>query len=84
MVNTSWGEYHFYEYDTKINGYKKVQRLDIMVNYRMYCFHPTLACVHKTPSNNVTTDHQAYIVAKLNDIRRFIIEGTYRLVLIVN
>ncbi|KAG5598587.1 hypothetical protein H5410_029957 [Solanum commersonii] len=41
----------------------------------MFCFHQTLACVHKTPSHNVTIANQEYIAAKLNDIKRFIIEG---------
>ncbi|XP_055826205.1 putative F-box protein At1g33530 [Solanum dulcamara] len=64
-----------YEYDININGYENAAVLDT-VDYPMYCFHPTLACVHKTPSNNVTAAQQEYIAAKLDDIRRFIIEGT--------
>ncbi|XP_049396662.1 uncharacterized protein LOC125860696 [Solanum stenotomum] len=69
-------QYHdLYEYDTNINVYKNVAVLDT-VDYPMYCFHPTLACVHKTPSNYVTTAQQAYIAEKLDNIRRFIIEGT--------
>ncbi|WMV32150.1 hypothetical protein MTR67_025535 [Solanum verrucosum] len=68
-------EDHLYEYDTKTNGYKKVKVLDKDVDNRMFCFHQTLACVHKTPSHNVTVANQEYIAAKLNDIRRFIIEG---------
>ncbi|WMV21066.1 hypothetical protein MTR67_014451 [Solanum verrucosum] len=69
-------QYHdLYEYDTNINVYTNVAVLDT-VDYPMYCFHPTLACVHKTPSNYVTTAQQAYIAEKLDNIRRFIIEGT--------
>ncbi|XP_015167020.1 uncharacterized protein [Solanum tuberosum] len=64
-----------YEYDTNINVYKNVAVLDT-VDYPMYCFHPTLACVHKTSSNYVTTAQQAYIAEKLDNIRRFIIEDT--------
>ncbi|KAH0686487.1 hypothetical protein KY284_017040 [Solanum tuberosum] len=64
-----------YEYDTNINVYKNVAVLDT-VDYPMYCFHPTLACVHKTPSNYVTTAQQAYIAEQLDKIRRFIIEDT--------
>ncbi|WMV24354.1 hypothetical protein MTR67_017739 [Solanum verrucosum] len=48
-------QYHdLYEYDTNINVYKNVAILDI-VDYPMYCFHPTLAYAHKMPSNYVTT-----------------------------
>ncbi|XP_049349329.1 putative F-box protein At1g33530 [Solanum verrucosum] len=69
-------QYHdLYEYDTNINVYTNVAVLDT-VDYPMNCFHPTLACVHKTPSNYVTTAQQAYIAEKLDNIRRFIIEGT--------
>ncbi|KAK4735045.1 hypothetical protein R3W88_009306 [Solanum pinnatisectum] len=68
--------YHdLYEYSTQINRYENNAVMLGTVNYPMYCFHPTLACVHRTPPNNVTTAHQAYIAAKLNDIRRFIIKG---------
>ncbi|KAK4735044.1 hypothetical protein R3W88_009305 [Solanum pinnatisectum] len=45
------------------------------VKFPMYCFHPTLAGAHYTPSNNIEADDQAHIAAKLDDIRRFIIEG---------
>ncbi|KAH0689916.1 hypothetical protein KY289_017274 [Solanum tuberosum] len=69
-------QYHdLYEYDANINVYKNVAVLDT-VDYPMHCFHPTLACVHKTPSNYVTTAQQAYIAEKLDNIRRFIIEDT--------
>ncbi|XP_055826204.1 putative F-box/kelch-repeat protein At1g20790 [Solanum dulcamara] len=68
-------QYHdLYEYDTEINKYKNAAVLDT-VNYPMFCVHQTLACVHKTPSNNVTTADQTYIAAKLDLIRRFIMEG---------
>ncbi|WMV24361.1 hypothetical protein MTR67_017746 [Solanum verrucosum] len=69
-------KYHdLYKYDTQINVYKNVAVLDT-ADYPMYCFHPTLACVHKTPSNYVTTAQHAYIDEKLDDIRRFIIKDT--------
>ncbi|XP_069145702.1 putative F-box/kelch-repeat protein At1g20790 [Solanum lycopersicum] len=69
-------QYHdLHEYDTNINGYKNVAVLD-KVDYPMYCFYPTLACIHKTPSNNVTIAQQMSIAERLDDIRRFILEGT--------
>ncbi|KAG5598591.1 hypothetical protein H5410_029961 [Solanum commersonii] len=70
VVKPSFTENHLYEYDTKTNGYKKVEVLGKEVDNRTYCFHQTLACVHKTPSHNVTVDDQDYIAAKLNDIKK--------------
>ncbi|XP_027767796.1 uncharacterized protein LOC114074076 [Solanum pennellii] len=76
MVQRPPTQYHdLYEYDTNINGYKNVAVLD-KVDYPMYCFYPTLACVYKTPSNNVTIAQQMSIAERLDDIRRFILEDT--------
>nr|AAU90339.2 hypothetical protein SDM1_56t00016 [Solanum demissum] len=73
-IVTRPGYHDLYEYDAKINGYKNAAVLD-KVDYPVYIFHPTLACVHKSPSRNVTAAHQAYIAASLYDIKRFIIKG---------
>lgn len=46
------------------------------VNFPLYHYHPTLACVHKTSSDKVETAHLSCIAGKLDEVRRFIIEGT--------
>ncbi|KAK6794946.1 hypothetical protein RDI58_008399 [Solanum bulbocastanum] len=67
--------YDLYEYNTNINVYEHTAVLH-GVKLPMFCFHPTLAGAHYTPSNNIEADDQAHIAANLDDIRRFIIEGT--------
>ncbi|KAH0704518.1 hypothetical protein KY290_018419 [Solanum tuberosum] len=64
-----------YEYNTQINRYENNAVVLGSVSYPMYCFHPTLAGAHYTPSNNIEADDQAHIAANLDNIRRFIIEG---------
>ncbi|WMV21062.1 hypothetical protein MTR67_014447 [Solanum verrucosum] len=74
VQSNSPGYHDLYEYDAKINGYKNAAVLD-KADYPEYIFHPTLACVHKSPSRNVTAAYQVYIAANLYDIKRFIIKG---------
>ncbi|PHT53632.1 hypothetical protein CQW23_08094 [Capsicum baccatum] len=69
------GYYDLREYDTETSGYKKTAELGrTIVNCPIHCFQLTLASVHKTPSDGVETDDLAYITAKLDEIRRFIID----------
>ncbi|PHU23512.1 hypothetical protein BC332_08619 [Capsicum chinense] len=71
------GYYDLREYDTETSGYKKTAELGrTIVNCPIHCFQPTLASVHKTPSDGVETDDLEYITAKLDEIRRFIIDAT--------
>ncbi|KAJ8554094.1 hypothetical protein K7X08_024772 [Anisodus acutangulus] len=68
--------YHdVYEYDTELNGYRKTAKLHTRVDYPMYCFNPTLAIVHETPSEIVNSQYFSYIAAKIDVFRRFITEG---------
>ncbi|KAK4362692.1 hypothetical protein RND71_017933 [Anisodus tanguticus] len=69
--------YHdVYEYDTELNGYRKTAKLHTRVDYPMYCFNPTLASVHETPSEIVDIHYFSFIAAKIDVFRRFITEGT--------
>lgn len=67
------GYYDLREYDTETSGYKKTAELGrTIVNSPIHCFQPTLASVHKTPSDGVETDDLEYITAKLDEIRRLL------------
>lgn len=81
LVDRSPKYYHeyLYEYDSETNRYKIAAFLDkeYAINYCRLCsFEPTLAGVHKTLPGTVHTEHMSAITPTLDQLKRFITEGT--------